>query len=124
MSKMNSCNGISSEAECTKSLQAVRDALYVINGKWKLPIIICLMHNKRRFKEMQRQITGITAKMLSQELKELEMNELVKRSVFDTIPVSVEYEITEYAHSLHKVIQELHIWGENHRKHILKSMKA
>ena len=110
------------DVNCAKSLQAVRDALYVINGKWKLPIIVALSHNKRRFKEMQREIEGITAKMLSQELKELEMNELVKRSVYDTIPVSVEYELTDYASSLDNVIKELHDWGVKHRKRIQKMM--
>jgi DNA-binding HxlR family transcriptional regulator len=58
---------------------------------------------------------AITAKVLSKELKDLEINELVKRTVYDTKPVSVEYELTPYGHSLEKIIDEMRSWGINHR---------
>lgn len=67
---------------------------------------------------MEREIEGITAKMLSKELKELEVNELVKRTVYDTMPVTVEYELTEYGKSLKKVIHALKVWGAEHRERI------
>lgn len=108
-----------STAACTQSLQAVQDALYVLNGKWKLPIIIALSDGPKRFRELQRLVTGITAKVLSKELKELEMNEFALRHVYATMPVTVEYELTEYSHSLDTVIESLRNWGIQHRERIL-----
>ncbi|MVM32548.1 transcriptional regulator [Spirosoma sp. HMF4905] len=108
-----------STAACNQSLQAVQDALYVLNGKWKLPIIIALREGPRRFRELQRLVTGITAKVLSKELKELEMNEFAVRHVYATTPVTVEYELTEYSHSLDSVIEALRQWGTQHRARIL-----
>lgn len=105
--------------ECSKSILAVRDALDILSGKWKLPIIISLMYGDKRFKEMERDIEGITAKMLSKELKDLEINHLVRRTVYDTMPVTVEYSLTEYGKTLKKVIGELHDWGAQHRRKIL-----
>jgi DNA-binding HxlR family transcriptional regulator len=57
--------------------------------------------------------------MLSKELRELEMNQMVTRTVYDTKPVSVEYEMTPYGRSLEKVLKEMRAWGENHRKKII-----
>lgn len=108
-----------SGVECTQSLQAVQDALYVLNGKWKLPIIIALSNGPKRFRELQRLVTGITAKVLSKELKELEMNEFALRHVYATMPVTVEYELTEYSRSLDSVIRALRDWGIQHRARIL-----
>lgn len=105
--------------ECGRHIMAVRDALDILNGKWKLPIIISLIYGDKRFKEMERDITGITAKMLSKELKDLEINQLVKRTVYDTMPVTVEYSLTDYGKTLKKVIGELHNWGSQHRKKII-----
>ncbi|MHB8259213.1 MAG: winged helix-turn-helix transcriptional regulator [Bacteroidia bacterium] len=107
-----------STSECSKSLLPVQDALYVLSGKWKIPIIIALIHGNKRFKELHREIKGITAKMLSKELKELELNTLVKRTVYDSIPVSVEYELTTYGITLDKVIIALRDWGLKHRQKI------
>ncbi|MGN6477309.1 MAG: winged helix-turn-helix transcriptional regulator [Flavipsychrobacter sp.] len=106
-------------SECKKNIMAVQDALDVINGKWKLPIIISLVFGAKRFKEMEREIPGITAKMLSKELKELEMNQLVARTVYDSMPVTVEYSLTEYGKTLKKLIAELNKWGIQHREYIM-----
>ncbi len=62
---------------------------------------------------------GITDKVLSKELKELEMNKLISRTVHDSFPPMVVYSITDHGHSLKKVISELHSWGSNHRKVVL-----
>lgn len=97
---------------------AVRDALDVLNGKWKLPIILALMFANYRFKELAREV-GITPKMLSKELKDLEMNQLIKRTVWDTSPVTVEYSITPYGLTLKKLIGELKEWGMQHRNRIM-----
>lgn len=105
--------------ECMNLIRPVNDALDVLNGKWKLPIIISLSLGNKRFNEMERQIPKITARMLSKELRELEMNGLVKRTVHDSIPVVIEYSLTDYGHSLDRVIEELRQWGIQHRKKIM-----
>lgn len=108
---------------CTKALIPVRDALDILNGKWKLPILIALSFGNKRFKELAKQVDGITDKMLSKELRDLEMNELVKRTVHDSVPVVVEYSMTPYGETLEKLIDELQAWGTLHRKRILKKGK-
>ncbi len=104
----------------SKDMQALRDAMDILNGKWKIAIMCSLNEEKKRFKELQRHVGKISGKMLSKELKELEMNELVERIVFNTKPVTVEYELTSYGTSLEKVIEELVNWGMKHRKRILR----
>src|SRR5208337_3707202 len=79
---------------------AINDTLNVINGKWKLPIIGSLLFGKKRFRELEREIPKITPRMLSKELRDLEANGIVSRTVFGTIPVTVEYELTSSGHSL------------------------
>jgi DNA-binding HxlR family transcriptional regulator len=108
------------EGECQKMILPVRDALEILSGKWKLPIIISLSFGNKRFSQMAKEIPNITDKMLSKELRDLEANKLVKRTVYDTVPVVVEYSMTEYGQSLEKVINELRIWGSNHRKLIMQ----
>lgn len=112
-----------SKAECAHNLQAVKDALYALSGKWKLPIIIALSEGALRFKELQRKTEGITPKILSKELKELELNEFVERTVYATSPVTVEYKLTPYSKTLDKVIAELHNWGLQHRAYIFSKSK-
>jgi DNA-binding HxlR family transcriptional regulator len=87
---------------CHKKLVAVNDALYAIGGKWKIKIIVALTEGYKRFNDIQRAV-GISAKMLSHELKELELNGFVQRKVYTETPVVVEYELTEYSDSLQDV---------------------
>ena len=108
---------------CTQMILPVRDALDILSGKWKLPILISLSFGNKRFKQIAREIPNITDKMLSKELRDLEMNQLVKRTVYDTLPVTVEYSMTTYGKSLEKVIEELAKWGMQHRKRILGKSK-
>ncbi|MGB3949114.1 MAG: helix-turn-helix domain-containing protein [Bacteroidia bacterium] len=108
-----------STGECSKKLLPVKDALDILSGKWKLQIILSLLFGKKRFKQIQREIPGLTPKMLSKELKELEVNELATRHVYDTSPVSIEYEITAYGKTLKPLIEELHKWGSKHRTRII-----
>ncbi|CAG5004654.1 putative HTH-type transcriptional regulator YtcD [Dyadobacter sp. CECT 9275] len=104
---------------CSKHMLPVHDALEVLNGKWKLPIIISLMFGNKRFSQIAREIPNITDKMLSKELRDLETNELVKRTVYDSIPVVVEYTLTPYGHTLEPVIEVLRKWGADHRHRIM-----
>ena len=108
----------------SQDMLALLDALDIFNGKWKIAIMCSLNERKKRFKDLQRDVGKITGKMLSKELKELEINELVKRTVFDTKPVTVEYELTSYGGSLERVITELVSWGLKHRRRIFKKGKA
>lgn len=114
-----SCPHHANADACTKMLLPIKDALEILGGKWKIQIIVSLSFGRKRFKQMQREIPGITAKMLTKELRDLEMNELAVRYVYDTTPVSVEYELTPYGRSLRPVIGELHDWGAKHRKRII-----
>jgi DNA-binding HxlR family transcriptional regulator len=107
-----------SRIECNGKLNAIGDALYVIGGKWRLRIIVALSEGNRRFNELQREISGISARVLSNELKELELNGFVERKVYTDIPVVIEYELTDYSDSLDTVIQSLIEWGEMHRERI------
>lgn len=109
---------------CSASLNAVKDALYVLNGKWKLPLILTLQDGPKRFNEIQKSIGDITPKILSKELKDLELNEFVIRKVFSTTPVTVTYELTEYSGSLDRVIDELRNWGLQHRERLVMNRKT
>jgi len=104
------------KTECNSKLTAVGDALYVIGGKWKLRIIIALSEGHHRFNELQRAIHGISAKVLSQELKDLEINGFLERRVHADIPVVVEYLPTPYTRTLKGVLHELSEWGAMHRE--------
>lgn len=114
---------IENEQECKAQLSAIGDALYAIGGKWKLRIIIALLHGKSRFNELQRTIEGISSKVLAAELKELELNGFVKRHVYTETPVTIEYELTDYALTVRPVLKVLGEWGGMHRKRIRQMMK-
>ncbi|MGI4751907.1 MAG: winged helix-turn-helix transcriptional regulator [Janthinobacterium lividum] len=90
-----------------------------LEGKWKLLILFALSSGAKRFKQLTKEVTGISDKTLSQELKRLEANQLVKRAVHDTFPQTIEYSITEHGKSVGKVTKELYDWGQTHRKKII-----
>jgi DNA-binding HxlR family transcriptional regulator len=104
--------------ECNMVLAAVGDALYAIGGKWKLMIIISIARGNKRFTELQRQVKGISARVLSGELKDLEQTGFVVKKVSVGYPVMIEYELTPYSHTLEKVVASLTEWGIQHRKKI------
>jgi len=109
---------------CTANLAAIEDTLYVIGGKWKLKVIIALKeYGAMRFNELQRTITGISARVLSNELKELELNGFAKRKVYTSTPVVIEYELTSYSNTLDLVLESLIEWGKMHRSKIRSDAK-
>src|SRR5919112_1008377 len=116
MAKLKGNPKPANQSECKATLNAVADAVFVIGGKWKLRIIIALTEGNKRFNELQRLIDGISAKVLSTELKDLELNGFVRRNVFTGTPVVVEYELTEYAETLGGVLQALSEWGAKHKE--------
>ena len=101
-----------------EEVRALQDTIYVIGGKWKLPIINSLCNGNKRFREIERSIPGITARMLSRELKEMEANKLLKRTVISASPKLVEYSPTDYCRSFGDVILHMIKWGKDHRKKI------
>lgn len=111
-----------SPLKCGGACRAVRDTLDVVGGKWKLLLLVTLMDGTRRFKELTREL-GITPRILSKELQELEMNKLISRTVCDTRPVTVEYAITEHGRTLEAVLSALQDWGITHREAIVGKKK-
>jgi DNA-binding HxlR family transcriptional regulator len=105
---------------CLDTVKPVRDAIDVINGKWKLPIIISVMTGNERFTDIQESIPGITPKVLAKELKDLEQHKLIKRVVVDDYPVKILYKPEPYADTLTPIIEALKGWGLNHRKKIFE----
>jgi len=112
------------ETKCHKrDIMAIHDAMDVLNGKWKISIISCMCYyNERRFSEILNDLNGISNKQLSKELRDLEQNKLVKRTVMDTQPVTVKYNLTEYGWSLQNLIYGLADWGTKHRQVIISDM--
>ncbi|RKE88922.1 HxlR family transcriptional regulator [Epilithonimonas arachidiradicis] len=106
--------------EHKKEIMAVHDAMDVLSGKWKISIIssICY-YNKRRFSDILNDVEGISNRMLSKELKDLEMNKLLERTVLHTKPISVQYQLTDYGLKLKNIINNLSEWGAEHRKVII-----
>jgi len=107
------------DSVCQHKLMVSRDALEVIQGKWRLPIVIALTFGSKRFGEIQREIVDISPKMLSQELKALEENKIIERTVYDSKPVTVEYTLTPLGQSLNKILEELLKWGDRLRKEVV-----
>jgi DNA-binding HxlR family transcriptional regulator len=114
-------NANKQETTCEQELAAIRDSLEILGGKWKLRIMRHLNNHigeKNTFKKIQREVEGISAKMLSKELQDLEINLLVSRTVMNTKPITVNYAITVYGLSVFPVTETLVDWGLNHRQKI------
>jgi DNA-binding HxlR family transcriptional regulator len=109
---------------CTSILKPVRDSLDVLNGKWKLPIIIALTFGEKRFGEIAQEVHGITDRMLSKELRDLELNDLIKRNVQNSYPVKVTYALTAHSKTLRPVINSLKNWGIMHKKKLQEDCKV
>ncbi|WP_067726708.1 winged helix-turn-helix transcriptional regulator [Oceanobacillus damuensis] len=99
----------------------VEDALGILVGKWK-PIILLhlLQEGTKRFSELKRSMPGITQKVLTKQLRELEDEDIVARVVYPQVPPKVEYSITEYGRSLEPILEAMHEWGTNHTLHKMK----
>ena len=96
-----------SEKSCS-----LRDVLDIIGGKWSMPIIYMLSKGTMRFKELERSIEGLNTRMLVKELKNMELNGILTRQVFATVPPTVEYTLTNKGEKLLPSIVSLHNWGQ------------
>lgn len=113
---------ISDPAGCSADIRSLTDTLDILGGKWTLRIIHYLLLRKEEtntFRKMEKDISGISAKMLSKELKLLEANKLVSREEMPTKPATVQYSITCYGQAAQPVIEAMLQWGSQHRKLIL-----
>jgi DNA-binding HxlR family transcriptional regulator len=93
----------------------VEATLEVIGGKWKVLILYHLSTNgTHRFAELRRRITGVSERMLTQQLRELERAGIVQRQVFPEVPVKVEYSLSHYGTTLQPILDVMSDWGSNH----------
>ena len=99
----------------------VQGALSILVGKWKPIILLYLMsEGTMRYGELKKALVGITPKMLTNQLRELEEEGLISREVYPQIPPKVEYSITEYGMTLKPILEAMHEWGT---KHITRKME-
>lgn len=112
MRKTNSTN-FSNEAELA-AICPMHNVMRVLGGRWKIALLYFIHQEHNRFSLLQKKMPFITTKMLSQQLKELEQDNLVNRKVFPEIPPRVEYSLTEKGISLLPVLEDLYNWGEQH----------
>jgi DNA-binding HxlR family transcriptional regulator len=88
--------------------------LAMIGGRWKIPLIFHLLSGAKRFSELSRALGGVTQKMLTQQLRELERNGLVERKIYAQVPPKVEYSLTPLGRSLEPVVEAMCRWGDLH----------
>ncbi|MFD2940198.1 winged helix-turn-helix transcriptional regulator [Flavobacterium notoginsengisoli] len=105
-------------SKCKSEIVPIMDALYIINGKWRIPIILTLMEGNKRFSEIQKEVQKITSKVLTDELKEMELNGFVEKKTNDQSRAKTEYQLTDYSSSLEPIIKSLRDFGMKHRKKI------
>lgn len=94
----------------------VETTLRVIGGRWKVLILRELFIEIKRFSELQRALIGITQKMLTQQLRELETDGIISRKVYPVVPPKVEYSLTPLGESLRPIIDEMHKWGVSYEE--------
>jgi len=107
--------------DCVKKLSVARDIVDVLGGKWKMEIILALLTvDKRRFRELQKDLPGVSSRVLSAALKDLEDNHIVAREAIDTTaPITVEYALTDYGKSLKTAMEALVQLGVEHRREVI-----
>ncbi|WP_406872413.1 helix-turn-helix domain-containing protein [Aminobacter sp. P9b] len=88
--------------------------LEMLASKWVYLVVGVLKPGKRRYGEMQRKVEGITPKMLTQTLRVLERDGLVRREIFPVIPPRVEYELTDLGRNLADLLNQIRVWSEQH----------
>jgi len=97
----------------------VETALEILTGKWKPSILLVLItRGTLRFSELKRQLPNITQKMLTAQLRELELNDIVHREIYQEVPPRVEYSLTDYGRTLIPVLDAINAWGEQHVLHL------
>jgi DNA-binding HxlR family transcriptional regulator len=111
--KESSTNFANKQALADECLEVY--AAHIIGGQWSLAICSWLINGKLRFGELKKLLPNITERMLTLQLRKLEENKIIKRTVFAEIPPRVEYELTPIGYELKAVIKQLENWGEKHK---------
>ena len=109
--------------DCQTNIDDLQFILQVLGGKWKLLILTSLYFEKKRFKELERDVTGISPKMLIKELKDLEAIGIVKRQTFNTVPITVEYSLTDEALTLKPLLDQMRQWAIDFKLQVSKKAK-
>jgi DNA-binding HxlR family transcriptional regulator len=102
----------------------VEATLSVVGGKWKAVILWRLVGGTRRFNELQRSISQITRKMLTEQLRELEQDNLIIRTVYPEVPPKVEYSLSEYGRTFIPVLNAMAQWGLVHRERVTDPVRS
>lgn len=111
---------INTTSICQFRIRAIKDTMDVLSGKWKIHILGTLLEvESLGFMDLMREVHGIGTKMLSKELQDLEMNQLVSRTVMETKPVTVKYALTAHGRTLQPIIDEIAKWGAAYREGIV-----
>ncbi|GAB1269161.1 winged helix-turn-helix transcriptional regulator [Aurantivibrio infirmus] len=95
-----------------KPVCPILDAMNIIGGKWKILIIYHLGYGKKRFGELRKMLPSVTQKMLTQQLRELEGDGVIDRTIYPEVPPRVEYKLTAFGDKLEPVLNELSFWGK------------
>ncbi|WP_078548403.1 winged helix-turn-helix transcriptional regulator [Litchfieldia alkalitelluris] len=111
MSQLNQSENQVKEAENIQVECSIEKALNVIGGKWSFLVLRELFDGTKRFGELQKAISKISPKALTDTVRHLEEHNILIRSVYPTVPVTVEYTLTEKGQALHKMIKEMKKWG-------------
>jgi DNA-binding HxlR family transcriptional regulator len=112
------------DSHCVGNSCEIRDAFLIIGGKWKSMILYVLASNGIvRFNKLKQTVTGISQKMLTQQLRELERDGLIKRETFSEVPPRVEYSMTKLGFSLGAIYQAVHKWEQDNYKTIEKNRR-
>lgn len=104
---------------CLVDVGDLQFILQVLGGKWKLHILTKLYFGKKRFKELEREVIGISPKMLVKELKDLEAVGIVNRQTFNTVPITVEYSLTTEGLTLKPVLDQMREWAIRYKKQMV-----
>jgi DNA-binding HxlR family transcriptional regulator len=99
----------------------VTATMSIIGGKWKPIILWCIQEEEKRFGEIKKLIPGVTQKMLTQQLRELENDGIIRREVYPVVPPKVEYSLTEYGRTLYPILKTMAEWGKAHKKNVLNA---
>lgn len=108
-------------AECTRVAVPMIEVLGRISGRWSLYLIMALMRGPMRFSELRRQVHGISQKMLTQTLRELEEDGIVRRTVTPIIPPRVDYELTEMGRELQGPLAAISDWTERNGERVAEA---
>lgn len=103
-------------------LCGVETTLSVIDGRWKLRILFQLLHGSKRFSALKRQLSGVTQRMLTLHLRELERDGLIHREVYREVPPKVEYSLTAMGRSMEPLLRMMSEWGHHHRADLVAAL--